>query len=398
MKLKSFFAGSVEAALGMAREELGAEAILVNSRKAPPEAKHLGEYEVVAAFVPSEAGAATVVADRARSGADLVAARSTSGSMPDERLRREVADLRRQMERVRKAVWLSGLNRTQAPRPACPTADILATLLEADLDPSLAQEVAACVDARLAGDPLLKAEGGPAGAEPTPAGLGAGAEKLRENLRAELERRFCVDASLGYPGAGARIAAVVGPPGAGKTTTLAKLAVVCGLRRRQSVQLLSFDTYRIASSEPLRTYAGILGAGFQLVTSAPAAGQALLGCRHKDLILIDTPGFGPRDMDAAAEIAALFAAQPEIEVHLVLPATTKSADLTCAVDRFEIFRPSKLLFTRVDETATFGPAFSEAARTVRPISFLATGQQVPEDLEEATKTRVIELMLERCSE
>ena len=63
-----------------------------------------------------------------------------------------------------------------------------------------------------------------------------------------------------------------------------------------------------------------------------------------------------------------------------------------------MFRPSKLLFTKVDETSTFGPAFSEAARTVRPISFLATGQQVPEDLEEATKTRVIERMLERCSE
>ena len=152
MKLKSFFAGSVEAALGLAREELGAEAILVNSRKSPPEAKHLGEYEVVAAFVPSEAGAAAVVADRSRNGADLAASRSASGSTPDERLRREVADLRRQMERVRKAVWLSGLNRIQTPRPACPTADILALLLEADLDPALAQEVAACVEARLAGD------------------------------------------------------------------------------------------------------------------------------------------------------------------------------------------------------------------------------------------------------
>jgi flagellar biosynthesis protein FlhF len=99
-------------------------------------------------------------------------------------------------------------------------------------------------------------------------------------------------------------------------------------------------------------------------------------------------------MDAAAEIAAWLSAHPGIETHLVLPATMKPADLTCAVDRFEVFRPSKLLFTRVDETSTFGPAFSEASRTGKPISFLATGQRVPEDLMEATKKRVVELILE----
>ncbi|MFB3776040.1 MAG: hypothetical protein ACE141_00480 [Bryobacteraceae bacterium] len=398
MKLKSFFAGSVEAALGLAREELGADAILVNSRKTPPEAKHLGEYEVVAAFVPAEAAAATATAERARAASGVVTVRSTVAGSSDERLRREVADLRRQMERVRKAVWLSGFHRAPAPPAGCAAADILALLLESDLDAALAQEIAACVEARMTGDPLLKAENGPAAAGNRPACLGEEPGKLRENLTAELERRFSVDASLGCDGDGARIAAVIGPPGAGKTTTLAKLAVTCGLRRRRSVQLYSLDTYRIASSEPLRTYAGILGTGYQALASTQALEQALRGSLRRDLILIDTPGFGPRDMDAAGEIAALFASQPEVDVHLVLPATMKSADLTCAVDRFEMFRPSKLLFTRVDETSTFGPAFSEAARTARPISFLATGQQVPEDLREATKTRVVNLILEHCLE
>jgi flagellar biosynthesis protein FlhF len=153
------------------------------------------------------------------------------------------------------------------------------------------------------------------------------------------------------------------------------------------------DTFRIASIEPLRTYAAILGVGFQAVSTGLALAQALQEHRHKDLILIDTPGFGPRDMDAAAELAAVLATHPEVDVHLVLAATTKSADLTSAVDRFEIFRPSKLLFTRVDETSSFGPAFSEAARTGKPISFLAAGQQVPEDLVAAAKDQVIELIL-----
>jgi flagellar biosynthesis protein FlhF len=96
---------------------------------------------------------------------------------------------------------------------------------------------------------------------------------------------------------------------------------------------------------------------------------------------------------SATDSTILLAEHPEIETHLVLAATSKPADLTGAVDRFEIFHPSKLLFTRVGETSSFGPAFSEAARTAKPVSFLATGQQVPEDLRQAAKAQVVELLL-----
>jgi flagellar biosynthesis protein FlhF len=394
MKLKSFFASSVQAALGLAREELGADAILVNSRRAPQEAKHLGEYEVVAAWSPTESRVSTATAERPRSATETQRARPALAGGPDQRLCGEVAQLRRQMERMRKAVWLSGLNRAKATRLDGARGEVLPALLEADLEAALAHEVAACVEARMAGDPLLDAEAGAADGELAPAGRLKGAPRLREHLRAELERRFSVDPSVGQPGACPRVAALVGPAGAGKTLTLAKLAVLCGLERRRPVQLLSLDSYRIASAEPLRTYAGILGVGFQTLSTGLALEQALAGQKRKDLVLIDTPGFGPRDMDAAAEVAALLSAHPQIEIHLVLPATMKPADLTCAVDRFEIFRPPKLLFTRVDETSTFGPAFSEAARTGTPISFLATGQQVPDDLEKAAKQRIIDLILE----
>ena len=389
MKLKSFFAGSVEAALGLAREELGADAILVNSRQAPPEAKHLGAYEVVAAWMPDQARpAAEATAGAARPAGE---AQPTARSGADESLCREVAELRRQMDRMRRAVWQTGLSRGQAAPLAGAKTEVLSLLLEADIDPPLAQEIAACVEARLAGDPLLAG-----GAAP----LGGGAETsefLRSSLQAELGRRFAVDPSLGRAGAAPRVVALVGPAGAGKTTTLAKLAVAHGCASRRPIQLLSMDTFRIASIEPLRTYAAILGVGFQAVATGLGLQQALQEHRHKELILIDTPGFGPRDMDSAAELAAALGARPGVDVHLVLAATTKSADLTSAVDRFEIFRPSKLLFTRLDETSSFGPAFSEAARTAKPISFLATGQQVPEDLKEAATGEVIELILERMS-
>ena len=382
MRMKSFFAASVEAALGLAREELGSEAVLVNSRKAPPEAKHLGEYEVVAAWLP---GQAPVPASSAEPRENRGEATGAAGG----RLWREIGELREQMERMRRAVWRTGFSTPAAGRGRV---EVLAALLDADVDPQLAHEIAACVEARMSGDPLL---GGEESAVCEAAAAGEGAEhRLRRSLTAEMQRRVTADPCLGKGDSARRVVALVGPSGAGKTTTLAKLAVLGGLRRRLRVQILSLDTYRVASSEPLRTYAALLGIGLQTLPAGPALKPALAECRQRDLILIDTPGFGPRDADGAAEVAAALSGYPEVDTHLVLPATMKSADLTSAVDRFEIFRPAKLLFTRVDETSSLGAAFSEAARTARPVSFLGTGQQVPEDVEEATASRLVELVFD----
>ena len=377
MKLKSFFAGTVEAALGLAREELGEEAVLVESRKAPPEAQHLGQYEVVvAALDPREAGKVSAAGPRSAEGPK---------EPPEAKgLERELAQLRREMERLRSAVWQSGVG-TRGAAALAGGREALGTLLEAGLDPPLAHEIAACVEARRLGDPLVGGDS-----------LQAGAGRLpdwRPLLKLELERRIHADPLLGRPEAALAAAALVGPPGSGKTTTLVKLAVRLGLEKRRPVRIVSMDNYRVAGSEPLRTYAAILGVGFRCADSAAALRQALAEASSKDLVLIDTPGFAPGDAEAAAELAEILRSYPEVEVHLTLAATTRNADLTCAVDRFERFRPSKLLFTRLDEATSFGPAFSEAVRTAKPVSFLAGGQRIPEDLEEAGRERLIGLLL-----
>lgn len=367
MELKSFFAGPVQAALGMAREKLGAEAIVVNSRKSPPEAKRLGEYAAAAASISGDATPAkpAPAGTRARRKARGLALRWPPPAG-------------RSILRMRKALWQSGL----AGVRRVPGTEVPRILLEAQIEPQLAQEIAACVEAGVSGDPSLP----------------GGEERPRQLPRAELERRFSVEPELGRPGSQPRIVGLAGPPGVGKTATLAKPAVIRGLKCRRPVQMLSMDTCRIAADEPLRTCASIPGERFQPLGTILALEQALRERQHKDLVLIDMPGVSPGDMDAAADPAACFARRPEIDTHLVLQATAKSADLTSVEVRFEIFRPSKLLFTRVDEASSFGPAFSEMVRTAKPLSFLTTGQQALEDFEEAAKARVIELILQPNSD
>jgi flagellar biosynthesis protein FlhF len=367
MYLKSFFAATVEGALAEGSRELGRDALIVQSRPAPPESRHLGRYEVVLAV---EAGAPA-----GQSSPRLAPA----GELPvrEEPLARELAELRRQMDSMRRSLSCSALSAPRWLAPSSQSAAIFTALIESEVEANLAQQIAERVAAQL-GATLVDEE------------------HVRRAAAAEIESRFSVDASLGREGDSCRIAALVGPPGSGKTTTLIKLAVVYGLAARRPVMLISADTDRIAAADQLRAYAAILGVGFELVETPRALDQTLHVHRGKELILIDTPGLAAADMERGADLAAYLASRPEIDTHLVLSASMKSADITRAVDRFEIFRPGKLLFTRLDETDSWGGVLTEAARTGKPLSFLAAGQQIPEHLEPATKSRVLDLLFPTC--
>lgn len=214
-----------------------------------------------------------------------------------------------------------------------------------------------------------------------------------EALRSALGGELTVNSELGCPSAHTRLVCMVGPPGAGKTTTLVKLAMQYGLTARKPPQILTLDTYRIAAADELQSYAAILGIGCQVVETTTGLAQAIEQHREKDLILIDTPGLAGSEIEELEGMAYFLARYPGMDTHLVLPASMRTSDLKRAAERYEIFAPRKLLFTRLDETQTFGPILSLSVRSRKPLSFLSGGQRIPEDLEPARREMVLDLVI-----
>jgi flagellar biosynthesis protein FlhF len=366
MKIKSYFAHTVEDAMAVARQELGPEAMLVNSRRAQIEARHLGEYEVI--FVTDapegEPGSPPVIA----------AANST------DRISTEVAELKRELEGMRRMLTHSAYSPPHRLDSTPDASAAYAALTGNDVDAELARDIVEAAEARVTDGPAAH-------------GIRRDGSAYQVALAEEVGSRFAVEPVLGRGEGKPRVVALVGPPGSGKTTTLVKLAVQYGLAGRRPALLLSMDTYRIGAADQLRSYAGIVGIAFQLLETVTALSQAIEENHGKELIFIDTPGLGRDDMHGAAALAQMLCSRSDIDTQLVLPASMKAADLRRLTEQFEIFRPQRLLFSKLDETGSFGPLLNEAARTAKPLSFLTTGQRIPEDLETASRTRIVDLVL-----
>jgi flagellar biosynthesis protein FlhF len=349
MKLKSFFADSIEEAIGMARRQMGADAMLVHSKRTTPESRHLGSYEVVCASDVEPAAAA--------------AAESETHRGPSiDNLVREVSDVKQQMERLARSLARCGGGMASvASSPDLVAA--FALLSDAEMDADLTYEIIGALS-----PPVLP---------------GA--------LRDEVAKLVRVDAALGRPESARKIAALVGPPGAGKTSALVQLAVQYGIGARKRVQLLTLDTYRIAAAEELQAYAAILGIGCQVLDHAGLLEAALDEHALADLILIDTPGLAAQEMDET--LAHALTGVRGVDTHLVLAASMRARDLARAARQYSIFKPDKLLFTRLDETETLGPILSQSVRMGLPVSFLASGQRIPEDLAPATREGLLSRLL-----
>lgn len=182
---------------------------------------------------------------------------------------------------------------------------------------------------------------------------------------------------------GPRIVAFVGPTGVGKTTTIAKLATHPEFFRRRKIGFLCFDTYRVGAIDQLRTYAEIAGLPMETVYEAADLPNAIKRLSDRDLILVDTPGRGPRQHTDSAQIRQWLGQIKPDETHLVLPAGLQSAIVRRTVEAYRSHGITHLLATKLDEAPDDWTLFDAAAENRIPMRWISDGQEVPVDLKAA---------------
>ncbi len=364
MKVKVFTAGNIQDAMAQVKHDLGRDAVILHTRRFR-KGGFLGFFgketvEVMAALdtpppVPPperKAAAHTVAAPRGDEDAKVTA------------MQLEMATMRKMVEQV-----LAKLPRQE--KHQSPLYDLL---VRNDIDAAIAENL-------VQGLP----EDGPL--------TGNNPAFVRQLLIERMTNYLQRVEGIVPPESGCKVVAFIGPTGVGKTTTIAKLAADFTFSQGMKVAVVTADTYRISAVEQLKTYADIIDVPLEIVYTPDEMKAALFRHRDKRLVFIDTAGRSPRNQYQLAELQALLAVDPYIETNLVLSATTKYADALDAVNRFSVCSPQKFLFTKLDEATNLGTVFNLLYQFPTTLSYVTTGQNVPDDIELANPVKLANMIL-----
>ncbi len=194
---------------------------------------------------------------------------------------------------------------------------------------------------------------------------------------------------------GPRVVFFIGPTGVGKTTTIAKIASSYSLSEKKKVALLTTDTYRIAATDQLRTYAGILAVPFRVIYEPEELVKAIEDFGDCDYIFVDSAGHSHRNeelLNKQKEFLETASGIPH-QIFLVLSATTKYRDLKKIADNYREISEYQLIFTKLDETGEYGNLYNMKCESGAPIAYITCGQNVPDDIETFNAQKIVKQLL-----
>ncbi|MBA3008858.1 MAG: protein FlhF [Proteobacteria bacterium] len=364
MNKKIFRAANIQEALANIKEEMGAEAMILSTRKIPrrpldPYAKDMFEVEAGVKEDPfaKEKGATQVEKE------NLIAS-----------LKGDISEIR---DMISIAGFGSGIQTILCRH--FESVGVLASFLRAGVSERLAialiEKAGDCLDPNLEQTERITL--------------------LKKNVMTHCLDRLSVkdffnrNNRSGVP----HVAAFVGPTGVGKTTTIAKLAALLSLKRKMKVGLISIDNYRIGAFEQLKAYASIMGLLCVPAFSAQDLSCALERMKSMDVVLIDTAGHSHFDKQKIDEILQLIKSDFGISVHLTLSVTSESINMKEAASAFSVFNPDTYVFTKIDETKRCGKILDQVNNLNLPVSLITNGQKVPEDLIVPDKQTLLRIIL-----
>lgn len=293
---------------------------------------------------------------------------------PDRAMETDIAALRRVMDDVRRTLH-------RRPRPTDEAGDaggeselsadarrVFRHLMDRGVDAAAIREL---VDEALAG-----------GAERASEIFSAIALKVGKQL---------VAAPAPWSAEARRTIALVGPTGVGKTTAIAKIAARALLETRFKIGLITVDTYRVGASDQLSRYGKIMGVPTYVARDRAALADAVARTQDTDLVLIDTAGRS--DPASLAAQMDLIKTVPNVQLQLVMSCATGSRELAAVAQRYKVYGPERLIFTKLDEAEGAGGALGATAIVGRPVSCVCDGQRVPEDIHAVTDAVLLERLL-----
>ena len=225
---------------------------------------------------------------------------------------------------------------------------------------------------------------------------GNSVDMILSNVYQKLILRFGQPKTIDLSGSKPKILFFVGPTGVGKTTTIAKIASKYKVEYDKKVAFITADTYRIAATEQLQVYANILDAPMAIVYSQAELNDSIAKFEDYDLVFVDTAGFSHKNEKQRNDMKTLLGGVSEEynkEVYLVLSATTKYMDLLDIVDSYREIADYKLIFTKLDETTTYGNLLNIKSYSGADLSYTTNGQNVPDDIEVFDTQKIVKKLL-----